>query len=542
MKNLVLILVLAIMGFSGLFAQHFIPQWWIDPPPDGQNPYTAHNVLISGAKINGVDLEAGDEIGIFDCTMGDFDTSLLVGAVTITADDLPLSIDEPIGVICSTEGGEVPGSAQIGDMVILKFWDASAGVEYSYPEMSVQFNEPPSWPEDPYSGYLFEGGGTTYVVTAEYWPPVASDTETLTPPAGPFGGYVYDVVFDGTGITLEEGAIIAGGGGTMTIHAFDENSTDTYFDPTNPINDGTVPVADFTDYGWYIDWDGTFSAGETYPIVFSIDLNDVLPEGYVMDAETVGIYRRDIHGTSYFYEVESSYDPVANVITFYLHDATDLPGEFILSGLMEENPLPVELSSFTALMSNTNSAVNLTWITQSEENMIGYRIMRGNSDALAQAEDQNTLIAATNTSQTVTYIFSDAEIEPEQTYYYWLEALDLDGTNIFYGPIAITTPGQGAFTPVIPLVTGISSLYPNPFNPELTISYTVNSKLPVRIDIVNVRGQIIRTLVNENKETGVYRLNWNGTDADGRHCSSGIYFVRMQAGSEEFFAKAILMK
>jgi|ADurb_Cas_02_Slu_FD_contig_123_37174_length_16996_multi_3_in_2_out_0_3 hypothetical protein len=205
-------------------------------------------------------------------------------------------------------------------------------------------------------------------------------------------------------------------------------------------------------------------------------------------------------------------------------------------------PLPVELSTFTASMNITNDAVNLMWVTQTESNMIGYRILRGNSDVLAEAEDQNTLIPATNTSQPVSYMYSDTVIQPEQSYYYWLEALDMDGTNTFFGPIAITVPGEGEYTPVIPLATGISSLYPNPFNPDLTISYSVKTSLPVKIDIVNMRGQIIQTLVNENKEAGVYRQNWNGTGSDGRLCSSGVYFVRMQAGGEEYYAKAILLK
>lgn len=205
-------------------------------------------------------------------------------------------------------------------------------------------------------------------------------------------------------------------------------------------------------------------------------------------------------------------------------------------------PLPVELSTFTASMNITNDAVNLMWVTQTETNMIGYRILRGNSDVLAEAEDQNTLIPATNTSQPVSYMYSDTVIQPEQSYYYWLEALDMDGTNTFFGPIAITVPGEGEYTPAIPLATGISSLYPNPFNPDLTISYSVKTSLPVKIDIVNMRGQIIQTLVNENKEAGVYRQNWNGTGSDGRLCSSGVYFVRMQAGGEEYYAKAILLK
>ncbi len=549
MKNAVLLFVIALMGISAISAQpHFVPQWWIDPPPNGQNPYTAHNVLISGAKINGVDLEPGDEIGIFDTTLGDFDTSLLVGAVTITAADLPLSIDTPIGVICSTEGGEVPGSAEIGDMVILKFWDASAGLEYSYPIMSVQFNEPPSWWEDPYSGYLFEGGGTTYVVTSEYWDPVASDTEIFTAPAGPFGGSVIET-FEGTGVSVNVW-LLSGVTGDMTVHAFDELSTDQYYevvgeDTSYPVLNlgGTVPVEDFTNYGWYIDpgiLEFYIATGITNELTFA--LNEVLPEGYTMDTETVGIYRRDIHGTAYYYEVPSVYDPVTNTITITITSNDLFPGEFILTGILEEPPLPVELTSFTAMMSNTLGAVNLTWVTQSEENLAGFRVYRGNNDVLAEAADQNTLIPATNTSQTAMYQFSDPEIQAGQIYYYWLEAQEMNGVGQYYGPVSITTPTDASNAPQIPLETGLAALYPNPFNPDLTIRYGLQTPAQTEIYITNTKGQLVKTIHSGHREAGFYTYLWDGRDNLGRQCSSGLYLIRMQAGKQSFTRKAILAK
>lgn len=529
MKRSIILIACALFFAGGLFAQYYIPAW----KAAGVNPYRAHNVYVYGASINGIEHDPTDwpvnwEIGVFD------ESGTLCGSIDIINPDTGT-----ITIRCSTEGGNVVGSAAIGDLLMFRLWDGTT--EYIYPEMAVQFYEPPTAGPTPGSVLYFANSATSHITMIQYETPEGQDTVEITPNATVY--FASNIEFPNTGVTLVEGLIVGQNGVTndMSVYAFDENSTDTYYNAADPA-DGTVPVENFSSYGWVIDpGDIIFTADSTTPVVITFDLSDYGPS--ISYPNDLVLYHRTIHGTSYFYEVGNYvYDPLTQTITVYVEDASLLGGEYIIGSLNEEDPLPVELSSFTALMSNTNSAVNLTWITQSEENMIGYRIMRGNSDALAQAEDQNTLISATNTSQTVTYIFSDAEIEPEQTYYYWLEALDLDGTNIFYGPIAITTPGQGAFTPVIPLVTGISSLYPNPFNPELTISYTVNSKLPVRIDIVNVRGQIIRTLVNENKETGVYRLNWNGTDADGRHCSSGIYFVRMQAGSEEFFAKAILMK
>lgn len=210
--------------------------------------------------------------------------------------------------------------------------------------------------------------------------------------------------------------------------------------------------------------------------------------------------------------------------------------------IYNDPPLPVELSYFNCVMNNSYSAVNLTWVTQTETNMVGYRIYRGFSDDLAVASDLNTMIAATNTSQTSVYVYSDKEIEPSQSYYYWLEAQEMDGTADFYGPISILTPGEMDYHPSIPLVTGISSLYPNPFNPDLNISYQLESKQYVQISVINPRGQLVKILVDEIKEIGSHKYIWDGKDKSGRACASGIYQIRMKAGNDEYFSKAVLIK
>ena len=84
--------------------------------------------------------------------------------------------------------------------------------------------------------------------------------------------------------------------------------------------------------------------------------------------------------------------------------------------------------------------------------------------------------------------------------------------------------------------------YPNPFNPETTIRFSTAQAGPVRIDIYNTRGQIVKTLVNDQREAGNHSVVWNGTDNNGRITSSGIYYYKMQAGSYSSTRKMILMK
>ncbi len=524
----VILLIIGLTLMVGLYCQnttHFVPAWH-DPY---QNPYLAMNIFIYGAEVNGVPLAIGDEIAVFD-------GETLVGASALTE---PLSgYPTTLEVKASMDGGNVPGSAVAGNFILFKVWIAATDTEYSYPAMAVQFVAQPTFATNYPTEFVTQG--TTYIWMIDFETPTGIDTATLTPPAGPGGGYVYDVSFPNSGVTLDEGYIIAGGGGDMTVYAYDENSVDTYYNETDP-SDGTVPVENYSSYGWYIDSDDiVFSADISYHIVISFDLSAYGPN--ISDPSDLKIYRRDIHGTSYFYEVPTTYDPVTQTATISLTSADMLPGEFIVGSLNPEDMLPVELSSFTATMSNTNSAVNLIWVSQTETGMVGYRIYRGDTDELAEALDLNVLIEATNTSQTTTYLYSDTAIEPEHTYHYWLEALDMDGTSEVFGPIFIETPSQSAGIPEIPLVTGLTALYPNPFNPDLTVNFSVDSKLPVEIHIFNARGQKIKTLVNETKEIGNYSHVWNGRDELGRQCGSGVYHIIMKAGTEQFNRKAILLK
>lgn len=85
-------------------------------------------------------------------------------------------------------------------------------------------------------------------------------------------------------------------------------------------------------------------------------------------------------------------------------------------------------------------------------------------------------------------------------------------------------------------------IFPNPFNPETTISYKLSASNPVSIAIYNQKGQLVKSLVNEAKRAGDYSTKWNGTDTNGQNVANGVYFVKMTAGSYHTTAKMILMK
>ncbi|MCK9334651.1 MAG: C10 family peptidase [Candidatus Cloacimonetes bacterium] len=96
--------------------------------------------------------------------------------------------------------------------------------------------------------------------------------------------------------------------------------------------------------------------------------------------------------------------------------------------------------------------------------------------------------------------------------------------------------------PPLPSVTKLFGNYPNPFNPETTISFDLAEQCPVTIEVFNIKGQKVRTLVRDSYAPGHHSVVWNGTDAKGRTVSSGVYFYRMITPTNTLIHKMLLMK
>ncbi len=84
--------------------------------------------------------------------------------------------------------------------------------------------------------------------------------------------------------------------------------------------------------------------------------------------------------------------------------------------------------------------------------------------------------------------------------------------------------------------------YPNPFNPSTTIEYRVPTSTHVKVEIYNLLGQKVRTLIDAPHVQGTYRVQWNGLDDLGRSVSTGIYLYRLQTGDQAFVRKMTLIK
>jgi len=100
--------------------------------------------------------------------------------------------------------------------------------------------------------------------------------------------------------------------------------------------------------------------------------------------------------------------------------------------------------------------------------------------------------------------------------------------------------GSGSNVPI--LATELGANYPNPFNPTTTISFTLKEASDVKIDVYNITGQYVKTLINKHLEADNHNIVWNGNDNEGKSVSSGVYLYKMQAGKYTSTKKMILMK
>ena len=131
-----------------------------------------------------------------------------------------------------------------------------------------------------------------------------------------------------------------------------------------------------------------------------------------------------------------------------------------------------------------------------------------------------------------------AEVQP---YQYFVTAVYNEGESEPSNTVEVYMTNTGDNF-VQPYVSKLQGNYPNPFNPETTIAFTLAETEFVYLDIYNSRGQKVNTLVSQVLDQGQHHISWNGNDIHNRPLSSGIYFYRIKAGDYSESKKMILLK
>ncbi len=103
---------------------------------------------------------------------------------------------------------------------------------------------------------------------------------------------------------------------------------------------------------------------------------------------------------------------------------------------------------------------------------------------------------------------------------------------------SVTQPAGGAS----PHTFVLEQNYPNPFNPTTTITYTLSESSIITLKIYNIRGALIRTLIDTYQNAGIHRVSWDGRDDSGKIVPSGQYYYDLQSGRIRTARKMILLQ
>ncbi len=185
----------------------------------------------------------------------------------------------------------------------------------------------------------------------------------------------------------------------------------------------------------------------------------------------------------------------------------------------------VAISVFDA--ESSPEGVALRWdVSPAADAPAGFRIERA-------ADGDATVAVVAPRLDASARAFVDRTVVPGTGYTYWLVARDASGGQTRSAPVHVVTE---------PPALVLNQNVPNPFNPSTTIRFVVPTDGPVRLDVFDVRGARVVTLVDATLSAGAHAVSWNGRDARGRAVASGSYFCRLVAAGGSATRKMLLVK
>lgn len=185
--------------------------------------------------------------------------------------------------------------------------------------------------------------------------------------------------------------------------------------------------------------------------------------------------------------------------------------------------LPIEVSNFEIL--DTNQKVKIAYAAIDAENAT-FEVYRSPQRYEGyQMVDVSLEVEASNDLED-RFAFTDNDVQVGESYYYQIVEIDNFGDRMMHGPVGVTVGG-------VPNEYYLYNAYPNPFNPNTQIRFSLPETNLVKLDIFNTMGQKVKTLVSEIKSAGLYVVNWDGTDDSGKNVAGGTYIYRLTCGAFE---------
>ena len=204
-----------------------------------------------------------------------------------------------------------------------------------------------------------------------------------------------------------------------------------------------------------------------------------------------------------------------------------------------DQSLPVELQDFNAVPGN--GKVTLAWITESETENLGFNIYRSvNKNGEFLMLNAELIAGHGSTSERHEYSYVDRNVINGVTCYYKLEDVDYAGKAELHDKVVSATPTSKESDANINEFR-LYPCYPNPFNPSTNIRISLPENAPLKLQVYNLNGGLINTLVNKSLSAGEYSFTWNATDFRGTDVASGVYFIRMAIENQSTSLQKVLL-
>ncbi len=301
-------------------------------------------------------------------------------------------------------------------------------------------------------------------------------------------------------------------------------------------------------YDWFLEICGTPTPPALRFNVYRDDilLNDEpLEEETYIDEDVIALEDYDYFVTGYVPLILASDNPGAMIFV-----DTDSSNHSVAAGLNTPPPAPSLVmypDNFTLSVDNLTGATGFIW-QPSVDPDIGQTVTY---DFVFTLGTYTWEISTDVTTVAIPYLELYTEIFDVQgaaslTGTWNVTATDgYDDTPAVNGPRTLTvdlTAVGVEVGPEIPDVFALHQNYPNPFNPITTINYDIPELSQVRIDIYNLLGQKVRTLINGEHAPAYYQVRWDGTTDAGATVASGLYIYRIEANEFSAIRKLVIMK
>jgi hypothetical protein len=238
---------------------------------------------------------------------------------------------------------------------------------------------------------------------------------------------------------------------------------------------------------------------------------------------------------SYTYEIQTALDSTSedNGMTDFKVIASMTGGVFhseVMSGYSVDNIAPGIPQGFMA--STADDGIQLSWQPVEDPDFQYYVLEKALDTYFTNPE----VIMITDS------VYVDTLFEYDQTFYYRLAAIDYSGNQGLYTGWVEATVQLALDENLIPDEFALHQNYPNPFNPLTQIKYDLPEDAVVSVNIFDLMGRNIKTLMSSQQSAGYHSIKWDATNNYGETVSAGMYLYIIQAGEFRQTKKMLLLK